>query len=246
MAENWQEMQQAADAAFRAEMAAWRNMPVEFFTYLWEHGLLGAVNGRPAFPVHNAQGEVVGAHVRKPDDKNKWGYVWFTQDPEQRKMGLLIIGQLGTAKNVWFLESQWDAFVCMMLMGWHKGGMAGGAIVIVITRGAENGHRIKGMCRPDQIVYAFKQNDGPREDGGQPPADRWMDAVAQHAGCAVRWVKTPAEHKDPNEWLRAGAKTIDLMKATHAGQRTSAVGLRFVFVGDFRQVRGITQRLGLG
>jgi hypothetical protein len=125
------------------------------------------------------------------------------------------------AGTAWVFESQWDAFAVMDRLGWHTtGNNLREETAVVITRGSGNGKLISGLCQAGGQAYAFAQNDVVDADGDSP-AKRWLAAVVSHAGCPVALVKLPAEHKDANEWTKAGATDAEILAAIDARETQS-------------------------
>src|SRR5437588_2818844 len=108
-----------------------------------------AFHDRLAFPVSNASGAVVRAHVRKvnplPDGSESISWFYAPKGPSDP----FIIGDPRTASIVWGFESQFDMFAALDLAGWHKSSDGLPGIVAVATRGAENGKRLAGLFLPD-------------------------------------------------------------------------------------------------
>ena len=192
-----------------ARLGEWRGYSAAFCSWLRERGLVGLYDKCIAFPVHNDDGEVVGAHYRLKD--GSWLYTKGTLT------AALVIGDLATANQVHVLESQWDAFeICDKLHAHETDGVA-----VIVTRGAANGALVAGRIRPDAEVFAWAQNDPENKrdpKSGKTPAEKWLATVANSAGALVRSVPTPAEHKDVNDWGRAGATADDLMAAIGASK----------------------------
>ena len=120
-----------------ANFAKWRSLSPEFVERLQARGLIGLFRNRLAFPVHDAGGAVVRAHVRavkrQPDGSESVFWFYTPKGP-----GLpLVIGDTGTAMTIWAFESQFDMLAALDLAGWHKlpDGLPG--IAAVATRGAE-------------------------------------------------------------------------------------------------------------
>jgi hypothetical protein len=202
-----------------ARFAKWRSLSPEFVAWLQERQLIGLFRNRLAFPVHDASGAVVRAHVRavkrQPDGSENVFWFYTPKGP-----GLpFIIGDAHTATTVWAFESQFDMFATLGLAGWHKlpDGLPG--IAAVATRGAENGKRLAGLSRPDATLVLFPQNDPPRPDRAETPAQKWTREAAEHAGCKiVQLVPTPGDFKDLNDALRASLTPEEFQTALAAAQ----------------------------
>src|SRR5438093_5913739 len=105
-------------------------------------------------------------------------------------------------------------------LGWHLPGNGLGDSAVIVTRGASNGKLVAGLCSGESIVCAFRQNDKPAANG-KVPADEWLMAVAECAGCKVLHVVTPEPHKDPNDWTLAGATAEQLWRAVREAKLVS-------------------------
>lgn len=191
---NWNACVAALTDAQLQNVAIERGYRPEFVRYLKEQGLIGSYQGQVAFPVREIESKTVGCHYR--NKKNKWGYY-----PIGTSTKPFIIGDLSKAEIIYVFESQWDAFALMNALGWEN---TANKIAVIITRGANNGKLIQGLCQPNQTVYVFPQND-PRSNGKISPAEKWFQDICKYAGVKIIEVKTPFEFKDLNEWLQAGA-----------------------------------------
>ena len=212
---DWRKCADAFTDAFTdadaAKLATWRGYSVPFVQWLKGNALVGKLGENIAFPVHSEAGAVTGAHYRIKAD-GSWRF-----EPKGSRVRPLIIGDLSTARMVHVFESQWDALaVCDKLNMHTTPGFA-----VLITRGAENGALVSGLIRADAEVFAWVQNDSEDKRNaktGKTPAEKWLATVAGNAGCKARSVLTPAEHKDANDWTRAGATDDDLMAAIGAAR----------------------------
>jgi len=201
---DWDSLRKSADAKFLGNLASMRGYSLGLIDWLARLGLVGNFKGQVAFPVRDAGG-IIGAHVR-----HKNGQGWFFA-PKGIANSPLIIGDLSHATKIHAFESQWDAFAFCELQGWHTSGIPTDA-AIFITRGAANGSMVGAMVRGDATVYAWIQNDKPDAKAGTFPAEEWLKAICTKVKM-VRVVKTPCEHKDANDWLRAGATPADFADA---------------------------------
>ena len=183
------------------KLAAWRGYSLEFCQWLHGQKLIGVMDGNFAFPNHDAQGQVVSAHVRR--ESGTWIF-----KPTGQKTAPLIFGNAKSATYILAFESQFDAFAVTDKLGWHTGNVLTDSAVF-ITRGAGNGKLIRGQIAPDAVCYAFKQNDAPTAKNPIPAGDVWLADVASNAGCKVLNVSTPASHADVNDWTRAGASETE-------------------------------------
>ena len=170
----------------------WRGYSGEFCSWLKQQALIGLHEGCIAFPVLDQAGRVVAAHYRLRGDKNEWRYY-----PVGVKARPLVIGELFAGDPVHIFESQWDAFAFMDLSGERNG--------IIITRGAKNSRLIANVLPERAKLYLWPQND--------PPGEDWAKDVCAHVKCEVKSVRISAQHKDLNDWTRAGATADDLANA---------------------------------
>jgi hypothetical protein len=195
---DWQSCVTALTPDQRAKLANWRGYAPKFVGWLHTESLIGLFDGeRIAFPVHGAGRNVTGCHYRLKAD-GSWRY-----HPTGTHTAPFIIGDPGQAQKVFAFESPWDLFAVLDAFHWHIQPLAD--TVAVATRGASNARLLAGLCAPDALVYAFGQND--------PAGQKWLAAVAAGCGRKTLHVVTPAPHKDPNDWTRAGATAADIRRA---------------------------------
>jgi hypothetical protein len=156
----------------------------------WLHGqkLVGRYDDHIAFPV-TENGRVVAAHYKVADG---WRYA-----PVGTKTRAFVIGDLLPDDTVQIFESQWDAFAFMDVSGERS--------CIIITRGANNGGLVAGLITERSTIYLWTQNDAPGE--------KWLQDICASTKCAVKRPKIPTQHKDLNDWTRAGATSDDLLGA---------------------------------
>jgi hypothetical protein len=178
-----------------SRIATWRGLSLPCVNWLRGQGLIGLHRGSVAFPVIEAGGKVIGAHIRLKD--GSWRY-----DPNGNPVSAFILGNPAAAETVAVFESQWDLLAAADLMGLHRG-LPGWAFVA--TRGASNAKLAGNLLRQGAALYAFPQND--------PPGRKWADELVAAIGRPVRMVATPEPHKDVNDWMRAGATLADLGNA---------------------------------
>ena len=206
---DWCSCVSAFTDADAANLAEWRGYSLSFVRWLKGNALVGKYGEHIAFPVHGKCGAATGAHYRLPKD-GTWRF-----EPKGSTVRPLIIGDLKSALWVHVFESQWDALAVCDRVDLHT--IEGYAAIV--TRGAENGALLSGLVRQDAKVYAWAQNDpeekrNPRT--GKTPAEKWLATIVKNAGVPVRVVKTPTEHKDVNDWTRAGASADDLVASIDA------------------------------
>ncbi|MCX6900866.1 MAG: AAA family ATPase [Verrucomicrobia bacterium] len=211
----WRNCVEGFTVEHRQKLAEWRGYSVEFCEWLQQQELVGLFNGNTAFPVHDEKGRVVGIHYQvEPQnggERAKWRYEGGCNARP------LVIGNAKTAASVIAFESQWDAFAVMDKQSWHKA--VPEVEAAIITRGCSNGELVAGLCAQDATLFAFKQNDG-ADDARK--AGKWLADVSANAGCKVMLVTTPEQHKDANDWTRAGATTAEIGKAVVAATVVSA------------------------
>ena len=177
----------------------------EFCRWLRDEKLIGLHKGQFAFPVHDEDGDVISCHYRGSDGG------WF-YDPKGNPINSLIVGDPATAKTVLPFESQWDAFAFMERMDWDSSEAMQSGFAIIITRGARNGKRVRGLIPVTATVIAVMQNDPLKEDGSPGAAEGWLDDVVEAVNRRV-YVLRPPEQKDLNDWTRAGATRGDIKLA---------------------------------
>jgi len=200
---DWQGCVAALTPEHRANLAAWRGYSPEFVTWLHARSLVGLFDGeRIAFPVHAAGRDVIGCHYRLEED-GSWRY-----HPTGTHTAPFVIGDMATAKSVLVFESQWDLLTVLDRLHHHIQPLADTAAIA--TRGAGNARLLVGLGTPDAIVRVFAQND----DAGE----KWLAAIAACCGRNCVRIVTPAPHKDPNDWTRAGATAADIQQAIAAAQ----------------------------
>lgn len=199
----WQPCVTALTPEHRAELASWRGYTLEFVEWLHAQSLIGMLgDGCFAFPVHDPQGCVLGCHHRVERD-GSWRY-----HPKRTRTAPLVIGALKTAKTIYAFESQWDLLAVLDRMRHHSSPLPDTAAIA--TRGAGNARSLEGLCDPDAMVFAFGQND--------PAGQRWLKDVAAGCGCRTFQVVTPPQHKDANDWTRAGVTGQQLSEALCAAE----------------------------
>jgi len=124
---------------------------------------------------------------------------------------------------------------CWTSLPWHKSALPG--VAVIVTRGASNGGKLRGLVKRGAAVYAFRQNDA--------AAEKWqadVTAAAMADGATVKLVATPEPHKDMNDWTRAGATGRDLNAAIEVATdvtpaRSTAPVLEFLRPSELRDYR---------
>jgi DNA primase (bacterial type) len=188
---DWQHCVDVFTGADLEQLAEWRGYSIKFCHWLKENGFVGLYDGCIAFPVQNRAGNIVAAHYRLKD--GSWRYY-----PQGTKMSPLVIGELVAGGPVHLFESYWDAFAFMDKSGERSG--------IIITRGASNGALLAGVLPHSATVYCWTQNDAAGEK-------KWERDICVTTKAAVKRCKIPAQHKDLNDWTRAGATDKELLDA---------------------------------
>ena len=207
---DWPSCVDRVDHRLRKWLEDKRGFSSEFIDWLIEQKLIGCFSDsrheRPfcAFPVLHEE-KVVACHYRIPpevagkDGKPSWCYY-----PKLRDLGIttqpLVIGDLGSASAVHAFESQWDG---LAFLDKTKGYLTDG-LVLVITRGAENAGRLKGLIPDTTPLYAWPQND--------EPGQKWLRDVSSVVA-GLKRVIMPKGFKDLNDWTRGGASGADLAEA---------------------------------
>ena len=199
---DWSVCVTAFTASDARALAKARGYQESFVLWLAHEGLIGKHRGGIAFPVERG-GKIVGCHYRAPN-----GGAWFFY-PKGQTVQPLIIGDVAAAEFVLLFESQWDALAILNKFPNERARLA-----CIVTRGAGNGKLVKGLVPVGKDVFAWKQND--EEKNGRRAGDVWLRDVADAVGVPVRWVVTPAPHKDANDWTRAGAMPEELFAAMGA------------------------------
>jgi hypothetical protein len=116
----------------RLKLADWRGYAPKFVGWLHAQNFLGLFDGeRIAFPVHDAEGVVVGCHYRLKED-GSWRY-----HLSGTRTAPLIIGDIAQAQTIFAFESQWDTLALLDAFHWHI--QPADATAFIATRGASNG-----------------------------------------------------------------------------------------------------------
>ena len=184
---DWQLCVDKFEARHVEGLLEWRGYSRQFCEWLRSERLIGLYSGHIAFPVHDSDGSVIGAHYRIKDD-GSWRYT------QGANAAPLIIGELTPGDRVHVYESQWDGFAFIDKSGEENG--------IIITRGASNGRVVGELVPKGSTLYLWTQND--------PAGEKWEKDIRANAKCLVKRVKIPPKHKDLNDYTRAGATDKDL------------------------------------
>jgi hypothetical protein len=184
----WQSCVKAFTGRDVEKVVAWRGYTPDFVRWLKDNNQIGIFANQVALPVAS-NGQVVGAHYKTNDG---WRYT-----PVGLKTTPLVIGAPEADSTAHIFESEWDAFAYMDISRERDG--------VVATRGAGNGKLVAGLIPDNTTAFAWVQNDD--------PGTKWLKDVRANTGATVKVCKTPARHKDVNDWLRAGATVDDLVDA---------------------------------
>jgi hypothetical protein len=172
--------------------------PGAFVAELVERKLIGAFERQIAFPVSG------GCHYRKKD--GSWRYSLGA------KCELFSLGEIDEGANVHVFESQWDALAFAHLTGeWNN---------IVATRGNQNAATLTRFKDYTGTLYLWPQNDRAHLPADKwpkvneiptPPAEKWMSDIRELLpNEQIKICRVPNEHKDLNDWLKAGAEPSDI------------------------------------
>jgi hypothetical protein len=195
---DWQACVDAFTDEHLERLGEWRGYSGEFCSWLKQNKLVGLYDGRIAFPVHASSGAVVGCHCRVKQT-GRWKY-----EPEGTKVVPLIIGPVNG--EVHLFESQWDALAFRAMFDKDA------APSVIATRGA--GNSVPASTIPSDVaVFAWKQND--------EPGAKWLTRILE-AFPRARTPIVPSQHKDLNDWFKAGLQGIDLMIAIKDSERAAA------------------------
>jgi CHC2 zinc finger/AAA domain/Toprim-like len=189
---NWQFCVDALSPEDLERLSKRRGLSPEFCAWLGEEKLIGLHDGLFAFPVRDAQNNVVGAHVRADGDANRWFY-----HPKGTGTTPLVIGKLIPGEPVHVFESTWDGLAFLDVSGERSG--------VVIARGSSNAKQIAPLISQCSYCIVWTQND-------EAGAKFEKDLVAATT-CPIKRCKVPAPHKDLNDWTRAAATADDLFDA---------------------------------
>lgn len=200
---DWKSCVDQFDSLEQFELCEQRGYSPKFAEQLVERKMIGVCDGNWCFPIY-AGGHVIGTHQKLKN--GGWVIRGGSSNP-------WVIGD--HFENVAIFESQWDAFAFMDKVGWFTAGFDANS-AIVITRGAQRGKAIQNLFKPDGHLVVFMQNDPLSEDGSSP-AEKWLlDILSVVRKAHV--VRPPKDHKDINDWARAGATTSDFISAWESAE----------------------------
>lgn len=221
---DWADCTKALTAEHVAEIAEWRGYPVEFVEWCRDQGWIGWYKGGPALPVHEGE-KVIGIHHRQIDDPSSWRNTAGKAAP-------LVCGDPFKAPMSVVMESQWDVFAAMAAMEAHRKPVVEN-MAFIASRGADNtaslGDLIAKISGEGRRIGAVEQNDPPREDGKPTGNDTWRKKVAKLAP-GICFNAPPKEHKDLNDWFRAGMTGGDFLDVVMNARpkRTTSLSLRSI------------------
>ena len=212
---DWSKCAQDLNSERAKEIANWRGYPVEFVEWCRDKGWIGWYKGGPAFPVH-VEGVVAGVHHRQIDDPGSWRNT-------AKKASPLIIGDPKTAGMTILVESQWDALAALAAMRAHEIDVISN-LAFIITRGADNTAPVAEILADIDLskprLYAVEQNDPPRKDGKPTGNEIWATKISKLVP-GIQFNAPPQEHKDLNDWLRAGMTGPDVIDLMMTSRRRS-------------------------
>jgi putative DNA primase/helicase len=196
---NWQPLVDAFTDKDAEKVARWRGFTPEFVRELREAGWIGIYNDhgarRLAFPVQGAD-KITCAHYRVPPKNNNGKAHWFYK-PTGNAATPWVIGKLIQGERVIITESTFDGLAWMEKSGERDG--------IIIARGAANGVQAAALIPKGSIAYVLTQND--------EPGANFEKVLVENTPEEVRRIRTPAPHKDLNNWTKSGALSDDLLGA---------------------------------
>src|SRR5260221_3135010 len=161
-----------------------------------------------AFPVI-ADGKIKGCHHRlinaAENEEVKWTY-WPTKKQGGPGVQPFIVGDRKAPTTAHLTESTWDALSLCDKLGIDQRSEA----CVFCTRGVGNSELVRKIPSTVAEVFAWPQNDGPAQD--------WLVGVQRTLGVPMHVVSTPPEHKDINDWAKAGATADDLLVCDESGK----------------------------
>jgi hypothetical protein len=194
------------------ELALARGYQLEFVKWLHQCAEIGRyyVSGTGwcvAFPVKDGNGDVFRCHC-----KTRHGWKYLPADTVEREITPLVWGNLASAHMFKIHEGQWDAGSDVSVLS-EMDEIDRGELCVISTRCATGVTRLADITfRQEAVIYLFPQNDKPGRNG-QVPSEKWLADCLGALGEAYV-VRTPAVHKDLNDWIRApDFKCKDLERA---------------------------------
>jgi hypothetical protein len=200
---DWSACVEAITDAHLKELADWRGYSPEFCKWLRDTSLIGRYRCGWAFPVQDTEGNVIGAHYLHGDPAAKqWRFSpGATAEP-------FIIGDVDAAGETYCFESQWDAFAFLDRSACYLSK----EVAVIITRGAANTSKIAQRAYSQTDLYVWPQNDSPGQNG-DAPSEKWLKQIQSSARQDFYRVPIPHQHKDLNDWTRAGATKAAILQA---------------------------------
>jgi hypothetical protein len=202
------------------ELAQWRGYSPECVQWMRREKLVGIYGASWAFPV-SLNSATIGLHYRienKDDGKAAWKYY-----PTGNGAQPFILGKFGLGNIAHCFESQWDMFTLVdQLRLYQEAGIAPG-IALISTRSASNA-RLLDIPSSVETIYLWPQND-------QAGSETWLaGALEALAGRSLRIVRTSANYKDLNDWVRDGdARKEDLDYAIENAEELEAPAKKLYF-----------------
>jgi hypothetical protein len=167
-----------------------------FCEWLRDEKKIGLHKGHFAFPVER-DGKIVAAKYKWGSGPNDWGVY-----PTEQGAACFILGDPKRAKNIHLDESQWDMCSLADRTDWFRDA---DNHAFVATPGSGNAKLIQGLIPPSASALAWAQNDAPGE--------KWLRDLARYADAPIAKAIVPPEHKDMNDWCKAGAIAEDIYAA---------------------------------
>jgi hypothetical protein len=189
------------------KLAKLRGYSREFIDDLHRLGEVGNQFGTIVFPVWGPGKVLAGLH--RYDEKEK--KLKFSKGT---KIALCVLGNLLEATEVHIHESRWDLYAQASITGWYKDKPG---VCFLCTCGAGNAKLLKSQVPAGALFYVWEQHDLPK-NGKRPANEAWMEEVAQVIGREFLKVKIPPQHKDTNDWTRAGTTKGDIVAAVCAAR----------------------------
>jgi hypothetical protein len=221
---NWLRYVAAMTPERQSEFAQWRGLSPEYVEGLTRAKLIGAIKNGFALPVLRDDREIVSAHCRITTEEGK--ALWYYA-PALSEIGMyvtpFVLGQWFKAQRVHACESPWDAMAIHERLRLYREPLTS----VIATRGAGNARLVQDYLFNAREVVLWPQND--------EPGQQWMHVARSVAGsCRVLLAKTPADHGDVGEWVKAGATADDLRRATTESRYRSFMHVPAFVVEQFQ------------
>ena len=200
---DWSSCVNAVDASNELrEMEEWRGASHDLSKWLIDNKYIGLYHGCIAFPVYK-DGKVVSPHYLKNREDKAWIYFKGTE------VSVLVLGNLSTASEIHIHESTWDGLLFID----RTEAFRTKNVCVVITRGAQHAHKVKGVIPAAKRVYVWPQNDKPDIRTGKVASEEWFKRIEENLDASFYRVQTPAIFHDLNDWTRKGAAKADILDA---------------------------------